>query len=148
MENQHRCYLLIGDESAWKVAINNQIWGFSERNMGLWKTSQIGDFAAFYVTSPIKKIIGFGRIKGKFSDENIVWSDEKFFKRPIWKYKMKLDIFHVIKNWSEGLRPPENMMLNIGRKVVPEEIFKDLIRSGDKKWGTNLFQGIYHKSKF
>lgn len=138
MENLHRYYLLVGDENAWKVGIDKQVWGFSLRNIGLWNTTKVGDFVAFYVTSPTKKIIGFGIIREKFDDESLLWNEEKFGRKSIWKYKLRFDTVHVIKNWSDGLLVPKNIMLNVGRKVVSKELFESLIKEAEKKWKTDL----------
>ena len=61
----NKYYILVGDEENWKISIKNKIWGFSERNKGSWNKTKPGEYLAFYVTSPIKKIIGFGIVKGK-----------------------------------------------------------------------------------
>ena len=93
MMNKRRFYILVGDEKTWKTSLTKNIWGFSEKTKGLWNTSQIGDYLVFYVTSPVKKIIGFGNISEKFIDEALFWPDEKIFKRTLWKYRLRFDIF-------------------------------------------------------
>jgi hypothetical protein len=64
------------------------IWGFSDRTKGLWNTSRVGDFMAFYLTSPVSKVVGFDKLSEKFVDEKLIWPDEKLFRRPIWKYRI------------------------------------------------------------
>jgi hypothetical protein len=63
----------------------------------------IGDLLAFYVTSPIKKVIGFGKITGKDIDEELIYSDEQMFNRSIWKYKIRFEILFSIYTLENGV---------------------------------------------
>jgi len=128
----------VGDEKTWKVALEEYQWGFSPKNVGLWNTSNDDDFVAFYVTKPIQKIIGFGTISEKFVTEDILWPDEKLFKKPIWKFRIKIKPIHVIKNWNNGIDSPKNMILNTGRKVIEKNTFDSLTRDAMKKWKVSI----------
>jgi hypothetical protein len=133
-----RHYILVGDADTWKVSLANNLWGFSDKSKGSWNTCKIGDYLAFYVTAPIKKIIGFGTIKNKFTDENIVWLDEKFFGRPIWKHKIEFEIICTISDWYTGIPVQKEIMLNVGRKVIGKDIFLYLLKQADLKWEKGL----------
>jgi hypothetical protein len=141
-ESTCRYYILVGEAEAWKIGLLQNIWGFSEKTRGLWNTSKERDYLAFYVTSPIKKVIGFGRIKRKFTDDSLVWSDEKLFQRPIWKYRFEFEQFHALTDWSNGVVVPSDIMLNVGRKVVSQKLFCALVRASSSKWKTNLVKHI------
>ena len=67
-----RYYILVADEETWKVALEKHQWGFSQKNVGLWNTTNNGDFVAFYVTKPIQKIIGFGIIQEKYISDELI----------------------------------------------------------------------------
>lgn len=126
---------MVGDKSAWEVALKKQVWGFARRYQGLWSKIEINDLMAFYVTSPIKKIIGFAKITGKYmNDSELIWKDELFFKRNVWPYKINFEIYHTVEDWESGIDPPQGIMLNTGRKVITEKIFKSLINDGNNKW--------------
>jgi predicted RNA-binding protein len=129
-----RNYILVGDEKTWKVALYNEQWGFTQKNIGLWNTINEGERVAFYVTSPVKKIIGFAVINEKFVSKEILWPDEKLFNKSIWENRVKFKIKMLVKNWSDGVDPPPNTMLNVGRKVIKKKIFDDLIKKGKRKW--------------
>ena len=129
-----RHYVLVGDEKSWRVAIEKNQWGFSEKNKGLWNTIKEGELVAFYVTSPTQKIIGFGRISEKFVSKDLLWPDEKLFKKSIWGNRIKLNVDLLVKNWNDGVKPPSDIMLNVGRKVIPEKIFKSILKDAEKKW--------------
>lgn len=129
-----RNYILVGDEKTVKIALDNLQWGFSEKSKGLWNKSEIGEEIAFYVTKPIQKIIGFGVIQNKIVDNKLIWPDELFFKKSLWPYRFQLKLFLNIENWDEGVKPPLNMMLNVGRKVIEKKEFLKLKASAKKSW--------------
>ena len=131
---ESRYYILVGDMNTWEIALEKNQWGFAEKNIGLWNTTNEGDFIAFYVTNPVKKIIGFGKIKSKFISDDIFWPDEKFFKKAIWKYRIKIEIIQQIENWEDGIEVPPTILLNIGRKVIQKSVFNSFVKSAESKW--------------
>lgn len=131
---KRRHYILVEDEETWDAAIKNSQWGFTQKNKGLWNTTMINDLVLFYVTKPIKKIIGYWIVKEKFESEDFLWPDEKTFNRSLWKYRLKFETNHMEKDWNEGVEPPSNMMLNIGRKVIEKETYDKLLNIFEKKW--------------
>jgi hypothetical protein len=131
-KSQKRYYILVGDEGTWKIALKNLQWGFSQKNIGLWNTINEDEFVAFYVTKPIQKIIGFGKITEKFITKSIIWPDEKFFKKSLWGNRIRFEMLSGVKNWNDGIDPPINTMLNIGRKVIEKGVFEELIKNAEK----------------
>jgi len=138
--SQRRYYLLVGDEQNWKISLDKKMWGFSDRTKGSWNTTKKGDLLAFYVTIPVKKVIGFGIVTDKFVDNTIIWSDEKFCKRSIWKYRIKFQIIHFIDEWNNGITLPKDLLLGVSRRVVGQEFFINLIKEADSKWKTKLLR--------
>jgi len=134
---------LVCDHRAWEIGLAQKIFGFRTSTFGLWNTSNVGDFVAFYVTSPLKKIVGFGKITEKFEDDTIIWGAEEFSGKAIWKFRIKFKVIRMTKNWKNGIAPPSNMMLNTGRKVVDEKIFSDLVKDADSKWRTKMHEEIF-----
>jgi hypothetical protein len=137
-----RCYILIADEHSWKTSLNYNLWGLSERTKGSWNTTQVGDWVAFYVTRPTSKIVGFGKIARKFIDEEILWPDELMTMRPIWKYRLKLNIIYVLEKWEEGIPVPPHILLNTGRKVLDRRTFVSFIETADRLWGTTILSSF------
>lgn len=146
-KNFPRFYVLVGEKTNWEVSLNTNIWGFIERSRGLWNTIEINEFIAFYVTKPIQKIMGFGQITRKFIDEEILWSDEKFFKRAIWKYRINFKPIYVINDWNEGIMVPKNLILRSSRIVVESDLFFDFVKKTDEKWKTNILKEIQNEVK-
>jgi hypothetical protein len=138
--------MLIGDDKTWKIALDRKIWGISTRFRPSWDKLDTNYFLAFYVTKPIQKIIGFGRITDKFIGQDFFWPDEILFKRSIWPYRFRFEVLFVTSDWNHGIPPPKNMMLNTGRKVVNENIFSDLLKQADKKWKTNMHVSIFQRN--
>jgi hypothetical protein len=137
-----RYYILIGDEKTWEIALQNLQWGFKKKNKGTWESTKKGELVAFYVTTPIQKIIGFGKISEKFTSKDLLWPDEKLFKIPIWENRVKFEIDSLVKNWNNGIKPPSGIMLNVGRKVINEEIFNSMLKESKKKWNTKTEQSL------
>ncbi len=131
-------YVLVGEEESWKCAIEFKVWGFQEKTKGLWNTINKNDCLAFYVTSPISKIIGFGKVADKYIDSSILWPDEKIFGKALWIYRLRLDICFIIKSWTEGIVIPSSIMLNTGRKIITEGLFKNLLLETEKKYNVNI----------
>ncbi len=140
METNRRFYILVGERRNWEVSLKEKLWGFTERSKGSWNTTKVNDLLAFYVTNPIMKIIGFGKVTDKFVNEDLTWDDEKLFKRSLWKYKIAFKIFYVSDNWEEGLQLPPNLFLQVSRRVVDKKVFFSLIRNADKKWDAKIYQ--------
>jgi hypothetical protein len=145
LKQEPRYYILVGDEKTWNASFSENVWGFSETSKGLWNTTNMGDFVAFYAITPIKKIMGFGVIEKKVLDETIFWPDEKLFQRSIWKYRIRFRVLHKIQNWNDGIRVPNHIMLNVGRKVVNRETFSILVKDADLKWKTSIYTKVFKK---
>lgn len=138
METERRNYILIGDSETWQVSLKKNLWGFSERSRGSWNTSNLGDNLAFYVTSPVKKIIGFGVVTSKFIDESKVWPDEIRFDKALWKYRFEFRKIHVVENWDEGIPVSATIILNVVRKVIDKEAFTTLLARAEIGWKQKL----------
>ena len=137
-----RFYVLVGEEQNWKISFATNTWGFTEKSKGLWNTIKVGELLAFYITSPIKRIIGFGQITKKFIGEELVWPMEKFAKRALWKYRINFKSIHVIDDWNEGILNTRKIILRSSRTVVSKDLYYDFVKSADKNWKTNIHKEI------
>ena len=120
---------MVADQKTWLKSFTRNIFGFKENTKGLWNTTNVGDFVSFYATSPIKKIIGFGKITKKFLDEELFFPDEILFKRPLWKYRVQFEVLRMIDDWNSGISPPKTIMLNVGRREINKDIFSEITKS-------------------
>ena len=133
-----RYYILVGDDLAWKISLTKKVWGFTDKTKGSWNKSNYGDYIAFYVTQPLGKIVGFGKITDKYIDDQLVWHDEILFNKSIWKYKIRYDILYLVDQWDNGINPPLGIMLNTGRKVVDKSLFMKMVDDSENKWNIQI----------
>jgi len=137
-QKNYNFFIYVGDESAWRISLTENLWGYPNKFQNSWSKLNIGDLFAFYVTAPISKIIGFGRVSDKFIDEKLFWPDEKLFKRCLWKYKVGFERINVIENWGNGISIPSTILLKGGRIPISEEIFMKLIKDAEKSWNKKI----------
>ncbi len=137
---EKRYYILIGDEENWKTAIQENMWGFSDKTKGLWNTIQIGEYIVFYVTQPFSKIIGLGVVTRKFIDEKLLWKDELNFNRSLWKYRLEFKPIIIQNNWEKGFKLPsrKKWFLQSTRIIIEKEMFFEIIEVADKQWKTKI----------
>lgn len=133
-----RYYVLVGDSETWLTSLRHNLWGFSERSKGYWNTAKVGDYLAFYVTSPIKRVIGFGIVARKFTDEEIIFPDERLFGKPLWLYRLEYSKISAIERWEDGVPVPADLMLNVGRKAIDKKTFFQIVRKAEQKWKLSL----------
>ncbi len=136
--NKPSYYILVGDEASWEIAITKGIWGFSDRTRGLWNTTNQGDLLAFYVTSPVKRVIGFGKLTDKSIEEEIVYPDELLYNKPIWKYRVRFEILYSLHKLEDGIPLSRKIVVKTGRKLVSKKVFVRLVKKADSKSGTNI----------
>ena len=116
-------------QETWRKSFTKNIFGFKETTKGMWNITNVGDFVCFYATTPIKKIIGFGRVTRKFIDEELFFPDEILFKRLLWKYRIEFEVIRLIGDWASGISPPRTIMLNVGRSKIKKEIYSKMLKS-------------------
>lgn len=133
-----RFYFLVGNNESWKVSISNGLWGFNEKTRGLWELIESGEYVGYYVTNPLKKIIGFGKFGEKFENSELVWKQEIESNESIWRYKIKLNHLFVVKTWDEGLPLTTKVNVRSSRPVIKKEDFVKYVKEGEKSWNIDL----------
>ncbi|MBO3798907.1 MAG: EVE domain-containing protein [Thermoproteota archaeon] len=71
-----------------KTSIEKSKWGVNRRLKNTWERVAKGDLLLFYVTSPVRGIIGIARVEGKAEENNILWRDEAVVGRAIYPYRI------------------------------------------------------------
>jgi predicted RNA-binding protein len=142
-------WVLSGFRQNWTVALKQGgIWGVKERLKGLWLGLQKGDVVIFYATSPIKGIIGFGRIRDKFVQDKPLWPDEEEQRKVLYPYRFDFDVEYCLPSdrWEEdrisgrdlGLgRPDIGAGLNALANPLIQKRIQDAIAN---KFGRKLFE--------
>lgn len=91
-------WILTGNEENWETAFNSgNIWGVREGGLvSRWKKLKKGDYLVFYVKSPIKGLIGIGKVESIFKQDKPLWPDEIRAKTVIYPYRFDFQILSVL----------------------------------------------------
>ena len=139
---ERRHFILVDTEENWKASLDHGLWGFIERGKGFWNKTNTGDYLIFYVMKPLKKIIGFGAVGEKLVNDDLIWNDEKLFKRSIRKFKFEIKPVYVCKNWDQGIELPP-MLLMMSRKLISKDLFFQIVKNADVSWNTDLKKELF-----
>jgi len=134
LESEKNYYLCIGKSENWEFSFNEKLWGITSRNKKLWEKIEKNDELAFYVTRPIKLVIGFGIVNGKYTDSKFIWPVEKRQKESLWPHKISFDIISSCNNWVKGIKLPKTLNLQTSTKKIDKELFIELKESAEKNW--------------
>lgn len=94
-----KCWLVVGKLKNWLSTFSQPvpIWGLKLSQKKEFEEMDVGDILYFYITSPIRGIIGFGRVKDKYIDEkNLIWEDEIKRKEVIWPLRFRIQVLKVL----------------------------------------------------
>ena len=97
-------WTLSGYAENWERSLADNIWGVKEGKLKkYWEDITKGDILFFYVTSPTKGIVGFGKVTAKFRQDKPLWPDEIRANKVIYPYRWQFDsIFALSKSeWQE-----------------------------------------------
>lgn len=103
MKNPH--WILIGSMKNWVTAFNQGgIWGVRKNLYIEWKALEQGDVVFFYVTTPIKGIIGVGRVENKFIQDKPLWPDEISSGEVLYPYRFEFHVDYMLEQhrWESG----------------------------------------------
>lgn len=92
-------WLVVGTPRNWTFAFENGcIWGLKQfREMqSLWNLLQEGDKLLFYVASPIKGVVGCGKVVTKFRQTTPLWPDEVRKGEALWPLRFEFDVEYCL----------------------------------------------------
>lgn len=138
-------WILIGNEENWETALNSgNIWGVREGGLfNRWKKLQKGDLLLFYVKSPVKGLIGVGKVESKFKQDKPLWPDEIREKRVIYPYRFDFQILGVLlpEKWRTEAISVSDVSLSLQAGVNPvsrENMANELIDRVKDKFDLSL----------
>jgi predicted RNA-binding protein len=138
-------WILTGNEENWETAFNSgNIWGVREGNLvKRWEKLQKGDLVLFYVKSPIKGIIGFGKIESKFKQDKPLWPDEVRAKQVIYPYRFDFQILGLLspEKWKEEFLSLSDLSISIQAGVNPiakKEVVEEIINRVNDKFNVSI----------
>lgn len=96
-------WVLSGSLENWETALNHKKWGVKPNLEKSWYRLEEGDALAFYVTKPVKGIIGFGKVKKKLQENYPLWKDEIRSNKVVYPYRWLFEIDALAEQpWSEN----------------------------------------------
>jgi predicted RNA-binding protein len=101
-----RFWVLTGSVENWETALNRKYWGARQKLKKIWDKISIGDILAFYASSPVSGLIGFGKVENKSQEDYPLWPDEVKTNSIIYPYRFKISIEYAldvkdVKNWKD-----------------------------------------------
>jgi len=138
-------WISVGTPENWETAISGNIWGVVEGLKSTWEKLQKGDILLFYATSPIKGVIGVGRIKNKFKQDKPLWAKEIKENRVIWPYRYDFEVEFLLprSDWENKKVSITGLNVNIrsGLNFIKDrEAVKILLQRMDEAWNTELIR--------
>jgi hypothetical protein len=141
-----RVWVSSGPPENWRVAIQEGgVWGVDPKPTlkKRWDTLSRGDLVAFYVSSPISRVVGLGCVKTKSEEDAPLWPAEKQIGKAKWIYRFRFDILHCLDENSWGtkgipigdLRIARAAGLNLVREKSAAVAF---FQRADVEWGTDF----------
>jgi hypothetical protein len=145
-------WLVIGAVENWETTLNQPIplWGLRPRYRLAFDSIRPGDLAIFYVTAPVKGIVGFGTIRDTYVDGiTLIWPQEVAQKkrrmaapipdgrcqvspRPHWGPSRhsglppRIPIAHLNLNWQVGFQP------------LDKQTASEILATARSQWGEEI----------
>jgi predicted RNA-binding protein len=113
-------WLVVGSPENWTTAFEQgNIWGLKETQRYLWERLNENDVLLFYATQPVGGIIGHGKVRTKFKQNQPLWPQEVREYKVIWPLRFEFDVGACLppRKWktekliSNVLRPRSGFQL-------------------------------------
>jgi len=138
-------WILTGTEENWETALNQgNIWGIREGNLvKRWKKLQKGDLLVFYAKSPVKGVIGVGKLESKFKQDRPLWPDEIRANKVIYPYRFDFQILRILspERWLHEAISISDLSVGIQAGVNPvgkREVVEEIINRLSGKFGLTI----------
>lgn len=135
-------WILTGNEENWQTALNSgNVWGVREGSLvSRWKKLLKGDLLLFYAKSPVKGLIGVGKVESKFKQDRPLWPDEVREKRVIYPYRFDFQILSVLSpdKWKTEAISVVDLPLSLQsgmNSVARKESIEELLNRIKDKFG-------------
>jgi len=127
-------WLAIGPKENWELGIKRGIWGSTERYYNAWDKVKKDDLVFFYVTKPIKAIVGYGAVKTKTRATKPFWQQEIKDGEVLWPLQLKFDVVKLIplNQWEyKGIPLPplsEGIVRQSAFQMLKDKTAKGIIK--------------------
>jgi hypothetical protein len=139
-------WLVVGRPENWETAFNlGNIWGLRQSQAHLWEELASEDVVFFYVTSPVSKIVGYGKILSKFKQDKPLWPEERAKRRVIWPLRFQFDVTLRFRReeWNRlGITHPDlRYRVRSGFQRIGEDLAEALIGEVNKLYREPIIVG-------
>lgn len=91
-------WIIMGPRESWRTAFEQGgIWGVKHLVYPEWKALEKGDIIFFYATTPIKGVIGVGRVETKFIQDKPLWPDEIAIGKVLYPLRFEFHTDYVLE---------------------------------------------------
>jgi len=143
-------WLVMGIPKNWETALSQPvpIWGLRQKYQAEFHSMKTGDILWFYVTNPVKGIIGLGVVKDKYIDPvNLVWEEELIKKEVIWPLRFRIHVLKVLSphRWKKDcIRINDfNLFWRVGFQILDETHVIKLKKRAERMFGTITLEKIF-----
>ncbi|MDI6860350.1 MAG: EVE domain-containing protein, partial [Methanocellales archaeon] len=139
-------WLVVGRPENWETAFDlGNIWGLRQNQAYLWEALASGDVVFFYVTSPVSKIVGYGKILSKFKQDKPLWPEERTKRRVIWPLRFQFDTILRFRReeWNRlGIIHPDlRYRVRSGFQRIGDDLAEVLIKEVNKLYREPVIVG-------
>lgn len=124
-------WLIAGKPENWETAFDyGNIWGLRQSQLHLWEKLRSDDVVIFYATSPVGRVIGYGKILSKFKQDKPLWPEERAENKVIWPLRFQFDVTFRFRRdeWVSGATHPElRSRVRSGFQVLGDELSRAII---------------------
>ncbi len=135
-------WLLVGSLEHWEKALEERVWGVNEKRKYMWDKISAGDILFFYVTRPVKGVIGVGRVLEKFEGKEPLWPREVEEGRVIWKYRVRFETVYSLPlaQWEKRKIPLAGLKVffSSGLNPLDDYAVRRLLEKMESEWGVKL----------
>ena len=115
-------WLNVAPTNSWEESLRLGICGVTpaEINRVQWMKVQPRDIVLFYATTPVKGLIGWGRVIERFEEQTPIWPQEKRVGHVLWPFRMRIAVEFIIPqdDWIEK-RVKLDPSMSVQRSLMP-----------------------------
>lgn len=130
-------WLAIGPSENWKIGVKKKIWAVGPAQSKSWEKVEPGDTVFFYVTAPVKGLIGYGTVEKTRVKEPPFWPQEKEKGHALWPFQITFSEVTCLseEDWeAEALRPKR-------KGIVFQRAFQPIKSDRARQWLKALAAG-------
>ena len=115
-------YLVVGPPRNWGIGLEHHVWGLPSSGKHMWGRVLQGDTILFYVTAPVRGVVGYGHASSTRIEQSPVWPEEVGSGYAIWPYRIKLEIAEVLTRdrWEDHRCKTGGLYVNKSIQVLSD----------------------------